>query len=107
MQCYFVNDDVNIFSRITSIIHKFWGFGCTPLFHILIQQPFYDFIKQDERCYILCLCCFYLVLYLCDRCIFIECGHIKEKLICPYLRLTAETKIAVPNGTALGFKPPA
>ena len=30
-----------------------------------------------------------------------------EKCICPHLRLTAETKIAVPYGTALGFKPPA
>ena len=30
-----------------------------------------------------------------------------EKCICPYLRLTAETKIAIPDGTALGFKPPA
>jgi len=28
-------------------------------------------------------------------------------LICPSLRLTAETKIVVPDGTALGFKPPA
>ena len=45
MQCYFVNNNVNIFPRITSIIHKFWGFGCTLLFHILMQQPFYDFIK--------------------------------------------------------------
>mgnify|MGYP007041026493 CR=1 FL=1 len=25
----------------------------------------------------------------------------------PYLRLTAETKIDVPDGTSLGFKPPA
>ena len=33
--------------------------------------------------------------------------HKNEKLICPYLRLTAETKIAIPDGTALGFKPPA
>jgi len=30
-----------------------------------------------------------------------------EMVICPYLRLTAETKIVVPDGTALGFKPPA
>ena len=30
-----------------------------------------------------------------------------EKCICPYLRLTAETKIAIPDGMALGFKPPA
>ena len=30
-----------------------------------------------------------------------------EKLICPYLRLTAETKIAIPDGMSLGFKPPA
>ena len=29
-----------------------------------------------------------------------------EKCICPHLRLTAETKIAVPDGTPLGFKPP-
>ena len=28
-------------------------------------------------------------------------------LICPYLRLTAEAKIDVPDGTSLGFKPPA
>ena len=27
--------------------------------------------------------------------------------ICPYLRLTAETKFDVPDGTSLGFKPPA
>ena len=27
--------------------------------------------------------------------------------ICPYLRLTAETKFDVPAGTSLGFKPPA
>ena len=25
----------------------------------------------------------------------------------PYLRLTAETKIAIPDGMSLGFKPPA
>ena len=31
----------------------------------------------------------------------------RNLLICPYLRLTAETKIVVPDGTALGFKPPA
>ena len=30
-----------------------------------------------------------------------------EKSICPYLRLTAETKFDVPDGTSLGFKPPA
>ena len=30
-----------------------------------------------------------------------------EKQICPYLRLTAETKIAIPVGMSLGFKPPA
>jgi len=30
-----------------------------------------------------------------------------KKLICPCLRLSAETKIVVPDGTALGFKPPA
>ena len=30
-----------------------------------------------------------------------------EKCICPYLRLTAETKIAIPDGMSLGFKPPA
>ena len=30
-----------------------------------------------------------------------------EDLICPYLRLTAETKFDVPDGTSLGFKPPA
>jgi len=30
-----------------------------------------------------------------------------EKCICPYLRLTAETKIAIPVGMSLGFKPPA
>ena len=30
-----------------------------------------------------------------------------KSVICPYLRLTAETKIAVPDGTSLGFKPPA
>ena len=55
----------------------------------------------------MCLCCFYLVFCLCGSCIFIECGYINEKYICPYLRLTAETKIVVPDGTALGFKPPA
>ena len=33
--------------------------------------------------------------------------HGQILIICPYLRLTAETKIAVPNGTSLGFKPPA
>ena len=31
----------------------------------------------------------------------------RNLLIYPYLRLTAETKIVVPDGTALGFKPPA
>ncbi len=30
-----------------------------------------------------------------------------EKQICPYLRLTAETKIAIPDGMSLGFTPPA
>ena len=30
-----------------------------------------------------------------------------KSVICPYLRLTAETKIDVPDGTSLGFKPPA
>ena len=30
-----------------------------------------------------------------------------KKLICPCLRLTAETKFDVPDGTSLGFKPPA
>ena len=30
-----------------------------------------------------------------------------ENMICPYLRLTAETKIAIPDGMSLGFKPPA
>ena len=30
-----------------------------------------------------------------------------ETLVCPYLRLTAETKIAIPDGMSLGFKPPA
>ena len=30
-----------------------------------------------------------------------------EKQICPYLRLTAETKFAIPIGMSLGFKPPA
>jgi hypothetical protein len=34
-------------------------------------------------------------------------NKLDEKQICPYLRLTAETKIAVPDGTSLGFKPPA
>ncbi len=55
----------------------------------------------------MCLYCAYLVFLLCGSCICIECGHINEKYICPYLRLTAETKIVVPDGTALGFKPPA
>ena len=55
----------------------------------------------------MCLYCAYLVFWLCDSCIFIECGHINETLVLPYLRLTAETKIVVPDGTALGFKPPA
>ena len=31
----------------------------------------------------------------------------KKSVICPYLRLTAETKIAIPDGMSLGFKPPA
>ena len=30
-----------------------------------------------------------------------------DTLVCPYLRLTAETKIAIPVGMSLGFKPPA
>ena len=30
-----------------------------------------------------------------------------KTIIWPYLRLSAETKIAVPDGTSLGFKPPA
>ena len=29
------------------------------------------------------------------------------QIVCPYLRLTAETKFDVPDGTSLGFKPPA
>ena len=33
--------------------------------------------------------------------------YIIETLVCPYQRLTAETKFDVPNGTSLGFKPPA
>ena len=28
-------------------------------------------------------------------------------MLCPYLRLTSETKIAIPDGMSLGFKPPA
>ena len=49
----------------------------------------------------LCLYCVLLVLNM--NCIL----HKIEMVVCPYLRLTAETKIAVPDGTALGFKPPA
>ena len=30
-----------------------------------------------------------------------------KSVICPYLRLSAETKFDVPDGTSLGFKPPA
>ena len=33
--------------------------------------------------------------------------YIIETLVCPYQRLTAETKFDVPDGTSLGFKPPA
>ena len=36
------------------------------------------------------------------------CNAVQTKiLLCPYLRLTAEIKFAVPCGTSLDFKPPA
>jgi len=50
--------------------------------------------------------CVYVVSILCFACAEYELHKI-EMVICPYLRLTAETKIVVPDGTALGFKPPA
>ena len=42
-----------------------------------------------------------------DAAAFLVSVKARNLLICPYLRLTAETKIVVPDGTALGFKPPA